>query len=134
MSWFPQGYPGSIPGPGVLMNNILERLKKSRFRSSFKLNEEDIATIRKKGIETVQQHVKEILEKRIKFKKENDGRQTPYKGYFIFKAQHATATCCRGCIEKWYNIPRNKVLSDEEISYLAGIIMKWISSQIHQNL
>ena len=23
----------------------------------------------------------------------------------VFVAQHATACCCRGCLEKWYRVP-----------------------------
>jgi hypothetical protein len=29
-----------------------------------------------------------------------DGRQTPMRNHPVFIAQHATATCCRGCLEK----------------------------------
>lgn len=85
--------------------------------------------IKQKGLETIKQHAKEILEKRIKTLKENEGRQTPFKGNPVFKAQHATATCCRSCIEKWHKIPRNKILSDDEINYLSKLIINWVSSQ-----
>ncbi len=36
-----------------------------------------------------------------------DGRQTPREGNTIFYAQHATASCCRTCIEYWHGIPKN---------------------------
>jgi len=32
----------------------------------------------------------------------NDGKQTPMRGHPVFIAQHATATCCRRCLWKWY--------------------------------
>lgn len=33
------------------------------------------------------------------------GRQTPYRGHPVFVAQHAAATCCRTCLERWHAIP-----------------------------
>ena len=30
----------------------------------------------------------------------NDGKQTPMKGHPVFIGQHATGTCCRGCLKK----------------------------------
>ena len=78
----------------------------------------------------MKQHAIEILEKRIRNKLSNDGKQTPLKGYPIFIAQHATATCCRKCINKWYKIPENKMLSNEEIEFLSNMIIEWIKQQI----
>lgn len=111
----------------------LNKLKRSKFRSSFKLDEKDIDTINKKGFEIIRQHAFEILNNRIKIKKQNDGRQTPLKGYFIFIAQHATATCCRGCIKKWYNIPENSVLSNQQLDFFADLLVFWIKQQIKKN-
>ena len=51
------------------------------------------------------------------------------RGHPVFVAQHATATCCRGCIYKWYHIPKNRKLTKEEIDYLVRIIMTWIKKQ-----
>ena len=53
----------------------------------------------------------------------NDGKQTSMKGHPVFIAQHATATCCRECIEKWHDFPKNRELNDKEIEYLVGPIM-----------
>jgi len=52
------------------------------------------------------------------------------KGHPVFIGQHATATCCRGCIQKWYGIKRGKELSDQEIQFLVELIMRWIEGQI----
>jgi hypothetical protein len=45
------------------------------------------------------------------------------RGHPVFIAQHACACCCRGCLEKWYRIPRGIPLtedySDEEW-YIKG--------------
>ena len=42
-----------------------------------------------------------------------DGRQTPFEGNAIFYAQHATATCCRTCLEYWHAIPKGHELTAE---------------------
>jgi hypothetical protein len=56
----------------------------------------------------------------------HDGRQTPMHGHPVFIAQHATAVCCRGCIEKWHRIPRGQALSDQQIEYLLEVIQRWL--------
>ena len=61
----------------------------------------------------------------------DDGKQTPMKGHPVFIAQHATATCCRGCLSKWYHIEKDKELTDFEVKYIVNIIMKWIIKQIN---
>jgi len=111
-------------------NLILSKLKKSRFRSSFHLSEKDKNYIKEKGIDTIREHAKDFLEKRIKIMPINDGKQTPWKNHPVFVAQHATATCCRGCIQKWHKIPKNKILSEQEINFLVDLIINWINSEI----
>ena len=44
----------------------------------------------------------------------NDGKQTPMKNHPVFIAQHATASCCRGCLYKWYNIKPHTQLNDSQ--------------------
>jgi exodeoxyribonuclease V alpha subunit len=105
----------------------LESLKKSKFRSKFKLTEKDRQYIQDKGIDTIRQHSIDFISARIapQYPK-NDGKQTPMKGHPVFVAQHATATCCRGCIQKWYGIKKGKELSDHQIQFLVELIMRWI--------
>jgi exodeoxyribonuclease V alpha subunit len=107
------------------------RLAKSKFRSSFKLKSKDLEYINKKGLEEIKKHAEEFIKERLApaFPK-NDGKQTPFRGHPVFIAQHATATCCRGCLEKWHNIPKSKVLNDEEIRYIIDIIMSWVKEQV----
>lgn len=111
------------------INVILNKLKKSRFRSSFKLSEKDINIIKEKGFETMKQHALEILSKRIKIKPLNDGKQTPLRAYPVFIAQHATATCCRKCISKWYNIPEDKILTNKELDFFSDLIIEWMKKR-----
>ena len=52
------------------------------------------------------------------------------RGHPVFISQHATATCCRGCLEKWHHIPKGRKLSNDEIDYVVDVIMKWINKDI----
>ncbi len=51
-----------------------------------------------------------------------DGRQTPLEGNAIYYAQHATATCCRTCLEYWHDIPKGRSLTPEEFDYCVTLI------------
>ena len=50
----------------------------------------------------------------------NDGRQTPYRNHPVFVAQHATATCCRSCLETWHGIAKGHRLDRDERAYVVG--------------
>lgn len=111
--------------------DILNRLSKSKFRSSFKFKEKDIAYAQKKGSKIIKEHAYNFITKRIASEVIlNDGKQTPMKGHPVFIAQHATATCCRGCLYKWHKIKPNKKLNNKEIEYIVNIIMLWIKKQL----
>ena len=112
------------------INRALDSLGRSAFRSGFRLKENDLIYIREKGLETVRSHAFDFITSRIapRFPK-NDGKQTPMKGHPAFVAQHATATCCRGCIQKWHGIEKGKSLNRGEVDFLVGLIMAWIEEQ-----
>ncbi|MGH9835275.1 MAG: DUF4186 family protein, partial [Blastocatellia bacterium] len=59
----------------------------------------------------------------------NDGRQTPKRNHPVFIAQHATATCCRGCLQKWHDIPKGRELREDEQRYVLGVIKRWLARQ-----
>lgn len=52
------------------------------------------------------------------------------KGHPVFIAQHATATCCRSCLEKWHHIEKGKKLNEYEIKYIVRVIMTWIKKEM----
>lgn len=111
--------------------NKLNNLKKSKFRSSFHLKQKEKEYIKEKGIEEIKTHAYKIINERLKPKIiENDGKQTPMKNHPVFIAQHATATCCRGCLEKWHHIKKNKELTEHEIDYIATLIIEWIKGNL----
>jgi hypothetical protein len=59
-----------------------------------------------------------------------DGMQTPLKGNVIYYAQHATASCCRKCIEYWHDIPRDRDLTDSEVEYLSTLVCRYIDERL----
>jgi len=105
----------------------LERLSRSKFRSSFKLNKEDFEYIKKIGLDKISSHARDFIITRLAPKNpKSDGRQTPFKGHPVFKAQHATATCCRKCLERWHKVSARKALNPKEVEYAISLIMAWI--------
>lgn len=109
---------------------IFDSLSKSKFRSSFHLKAKDINYIDKKGFENIKKHANDFIKKRLAPSYiPNDGKQTPMKHHPVFIAQHATATCCRGCLFKWYKIPKDRNLTDKEINTIVNIIMLWIKKE-----
>lgn len=113
--------------------NILENLSKSNFRNSFRLKQKDIDYINQKGLETIRSHAQDFISKRIAPAfVANDGKQTPMRGHPVFIAQHATATCCRKCINKWHKFPMGTQLTQEQQDYIVELIMKWIKKQFEK--
>ena len=113
------------------VNDTLFRLSRSKFRSGFSLNANEKAYFSEKGEEVIRSHAENFISTRIdaKFPK-NDGKQTPTHGHPVFVAMHATACCCRGCLEKWHKIPKGRELSTEEKDFLISLVMTWIARQI----
>lgn len=107
--------------------DILDRLAKSTFRASFKLKQKDIDYINQKGLDTIRSHAQDFIAKRVSPAfVSNDGKQTPMRGHPVFIAQHATATCCRKCINKWHKFPVGTQLTQQQQDYIVELIMKWI--------
>ena len=119
------------PSPETTIRNKLAALKQSKFRSKFKLKKQDRDYIAAKGIGTIKDHAYQFVIQRVApdFPK-NDGKQTPMRGHPVFIAQHATATCCRGCIQKWHAVKKGRALEDREVQYIVALIMEWIEQQI----
>lgn len=108
-----------------------ERLQKSRFRASFHLTEKDRAYAREKGRDVIESHARDFVRKRLAPAViANDGRQTPMRGHPVFRAQHATACCCRGCLHRWYRVPMHTELTQEQQDKIVGMIMYWIDREM----
>ena len=114
-----------------MYEDILNKLAKSNFRSKFKLKDKDKLYIKQKGLDTIRSHACDFIKKRIAPEFiPNDGKQTPMKGHPVFIAQHATATCCRGCISKWHHFEKGAELNDKQQEYIINLIMEWIKRQL----
>jgi hypothetical protein len=113
------------------IENILIKLSYSKFRSRFHLGKKDKLYINEKGLETIKEHTRDFIMKRLApYPTKNDGKQTPMRGHPTFIAQHATATCCRGCLSKWYGIDKNHELTKKEQEFIVNVIMTWIKKEL----
>lgn len=111
--------------------HALRRLAGSTFRAGFHLNAADRAYARARGRGLIAAHAHDLLAGRIgAAHPRNDGRQTPYRGHPVFTAQHATATCCRGCVQKWHGIPEGQELTAVELDRLVALVMAWIDRDL----
>lgn len=109
---------------------LFAALGRSRFRSRFVLEPGDWAYIQSRGMHCIAQHARQFVAQRLAAARPaNDGRQTPMKGHPVFVAQHATATCCRGCLARWHGIQTGRALTEMEIDYVVDVICDWIRRQ-----
>ena len=112
------------------LEEVFGRLLKSAFRQRFRLAAADQANLREKGLPTVLEHARDFVKRRLApAEPRNDGKQTPFRGHPAFTAQHATATCCRGCLAKWYTIPAGRELTAVEQAHVVEAIGRWLRSQ-----
>jgi hypothetical protein len=108
----------------------LRRIGRHPFRAKFRLAGRDRAVVDLRGITTVCKHAHDLIGTRLApAHPRNDGKQTPYRGHPVFVAQHATATCCRTCLERWHGIPAGRELDAGERDYVVKAICRWIEGQ-----
>jgi exodeoxyribonuclease V alpha subunit len=113
---------------------ILDRLAKSKFRSRFKFRAKELEYIKDKGQDKIKSHAEDFIRDRVApAEPVNKGKQTPMRGHPVFIVQHATATCCRGCIEKWHKLTQHCQLTPSEQEYIVSVIMEWIKRQINSS-
>lgn len=115
----------------MTIGQALERLQKSDFRARFHLAQKDKDYIENKGLPVIRQHAQDFVHKRLAPAViPNDGKQTPMRGHPVFVAQHACACCCRGCLEKWYHIPRGIALTEVQEEGVVNLLMAWIVQEM----
>lgn len=119
----------------AIYNNVINKLQKSKFRSSFKLKQKDIDYINEKGMSMIKRHAVDFINQKLApANPENDGKQTPMKNHPVFIAMHACACCCRTCLYKWHKIPMNKELTKDEKNYIYGLLIYWITLEYKKHL
>jgi hypothetical protein len=111
------------------LDQLFGRLAESEFRRRQQLSAKDRQYLATRGLETVLAHARDFVEKRLApAAPPNDGKQTPWRGHPVFTAQHATATCCRGCLQKWHGIEKGVALTDEQKQYVVSVLERWLRS------
>ena len=114
----------------VTYDEAFARLGRSAFRRRFHLTESLRRYVAGKGMETIRRHAQDFVRERLApAHPANDGRQTPMRGHPVFVAQHATATCCRGCMNKWWKVPIGVPLTAVQQEKTVNLIMAWIARQ-----
>lgn len=112
------------------LDALFAGLARSRFRRRFSLAGREADYLRQRGLSTVLEHARDFVAKRLApAQPKNDGRQTPWRNHPVFVAQHATATCCRSCLQRWHGIPRNIALDDAEQAYVVAVLERWLRKQ-----
>lgn len=109
-----------------------DRLFARLARSTFALPSGKSSNIVSIGTGVIDRHTADFIRQRLAPAAPiNDGKQTPMRGHPVFIAQHATATCCRGCLEKWHAIPHGRALSEPEQDYIVQVIHRWLVLQMN---
>jgi hypothetical protein len=110
------------------IDEALEALGRSEFRQKQQLSAKDLEYLYDKGADTIREHARRFITERLApAHPRNDGKQTPWRGHPTFTAQHATGTCCRGCLAKWHHIEKGRELSPAEIEYVVEVLSRWLS-------
>lgn len=121
------GYKNCRQEPMRELDELFAALTKSEFRSKFQLRGKDLEYLHNKGLATILSHAGDFITKRLAPAfPEKDGKQTPFRGHPVFVAQHATACCCRGCLQKWHRIAQGRPLTEDEKSYLLAVLERWL--------
>lgn len=112
------------------LDTVFQALSQSPFRRRFRLGAKERAYLDARSLDEIATHARRFIHERLGAAlPKNDGKQTPMRGHPVFIAQHATATCCRGCLQKWHGIEAGRALTDAEEAHAVAAILRWISAQ-----
>ncbi len=112
------------------LDTVFQALSSSTFRQRFRLGPKERAYLSAHSPDEIALHARRIIDERLApAQPKNDGKQTPMRGHPVFIAQHATATCCRGCLAKWHGIPCGSPLTSDEQDHAVAAIMRWLVAQ-----
>jgi hypothetical protein len=113
------------------LDDVFAALAGSAFRRHFRLGIGERKYIESRGLARVLVEAEELIGRRLApASPPNDGRQTPWRGHPVFVAQHATGTCCRGCLAKWHGIPKGEALTDEQLAHVIATLGRWLRAQL----
>jgi Domain of unknown function (DUF4186) len=113
------------------LDDVFRRLAASAFRRKFKLQGRELAYLQTWGLPHVMKQAADLIRQRLApAEPKNDGRQTPWRNHPVFVAQHATATCCRGCLEKTHGIRKGHELDEAELAHVLAALERWLRAQM----
>jgi hypothetical protein len=113
--------------------HTFESLKKEWIRHHFwhkEINQHDQNYALRKGRSGMREAAEKRIRTSVAVKTYRDGFQTPWTGNILYYAQHATACCCRPCIEYWHGIPQDQPLTDKQVSYFTEICLLYLFEQM----
>ena len=109
------------------LDEVFEALARSSFRQRQRLGPAERAYLAEKGLDEVLRHAEDFVTRRLAPAEPlRDGKQTPWRGHPVFIAQHATATCCRGCLQKYHDIAKGAPLTDEQQAHIVAALERWL--------
>jgi hypothetical protein len=114
---------------------IFDSLNKELIRNVFwntKIEDVAIYNAKKKSRSEIREEAKTLLSRRVgKLNTFIDGRQTPLgKENIVNYAQHATATCCRKCMDAWYKIPKENELTEVQLEFCTDLVMSFVDEKL----
>lgn len=118
------------------VENTIQELQKECVRYHYwnliEISEGAINHARRKGRIEFRKHAEKTIRDRLGAAENlGDGYWVPWESNdAVNYARHATATCCRSCIQYWHGIETGHALSEGEIRYLVNLIMRFIESKI----
>jgi len=117
--------------PPEALDRTLDAIARQPFRAKFHLRGPDRLSAELKDPTILRQHAHDLIAARLApAEPRRDGKQTPYRGHPVFVAQHATATCCRSCLQRWHQIPKGRELDRAERGYVVAVICRWIQREL----
>ena len=105
----------------------LALIARQPFRAKFHLRAPEREFVALRGMDVVRAHAVEFIGQRLApAQPTKDGKQTPWGGHPVFRAQHATGTCCRSCLQRTHGIGKGHELTDDEREYVVDVICRWV--------
>ena len=114
--------------PAIFADLRTEFIRHEFFHRPF--DKEALDDARKRGKDGLRARVRGALKSGIGAAKPwRDGNQTPMTGSAINYARHATATCCRKCLEYWYNVPRGVALTGDQLDFCESLVTTYLDER-----
>ncbi|SUA46177.1 Uncharacterised protein [Nocardia africana] len=116
-----------VPLDHATLDARLAAIARQPFRAKFYLRGPEVEFVALRGMAVVREHAADLIGKRLApAHPAKDGKQTPWGGHPVFRAQHATGTCCRSCLQRNHGIGKGRELTTAEREYVVDVICRWV--------